>query len=92
MNPRQVYERENDNMSLWMRVLYKYGVPSAIALFLVWFIAVQLLGEVRGVQATLQRVEQGVHDHAYQTNFYMRAMCINTAIQAGQNTAQCDPR
>ena len=91
MNPRQAFERETDNMPVWAKILYKYGVPSAIALFLVWFIAVQLLAAVRDVQASLKRVEEGIHNHAYQTSFYMRAMCINTAVQSGQSTALCDP-
>lgn len=78
-------------MALWARVLYKYGVPSAIALFLVWVVATQLLAAVRDIQSSLQRVESGIHDHSFQTNFYMRAMCVNTAVQAGKPPAVCDP-
>ena len=78
-------------MPIWARIIYKYGVPSAIALFLVWIVATQLLAAVRDIQDSLRRVETGIHDHSYQTNFYMRATCINTAVQAGQNVALCDP-
>jgi preprotein translocase subunit SecY len=90
-NPREVYERETDRMTLWARVLYKYGVPSAIALFLVFIIASQLVKAVGDIQATLIKVQQSIHDHAYQTNYYMRATCINTAIQAGQSASLCEP-
>lgn len=90
-NTRQQWDREEDNMALWARILYKYGVPSGIALFLVWFTALQLNSSIKQVQDQLNTIKTEVHDHVFQTGFYMRAVCIMTAKQSGQPVSMCEP-
>lgn len=82
-NPREAYEREEDGMPLWAKILYRYGVPSAIALGLVWLIAARLM-------AGVDRIEQSQHDHAVSTAFYLRQICISNAEAAGHTPAICD--
>lgn len=76
------FRRESDSMSVWSRILYKYGVPSAIAIFLVWVLATKLLSGIEHVQYDL-------HDHMFQSAFYQQAMCMNLAKLAGEPPSQC---
>ena len=55
----------------------KYGVAGAIALFLVWWLAGDVSGQVTKIQDALTA-------HVAETNFYLRQICVNTA----QNEAQ----
>lgn len=78
-------------MPVWARILYKYGVPSAIALFLVWFIAGQLNKNVQAINEKMDHIGSEVHDHVFQTNFYQHSICVMTAKQSGQPISLCDP-
>ncbi len=81
-NPRDVYEREDDNMPLWAKVLYRYGVPSAIALGLVWLIGTRILNGI-------ERIELSQQQHNMSTSFYLRQICTLNAEAAGHNPALC---
>lgn len=83
-NPRDLYEREEDNMPLWAKILYRYGVPSAIALGLVWLIATRIMG-------SLERIENSQHEHASSTAFYLRQICLSNAEAGGHTPYFCDP-
>lgn len=83
-NPRETYEREEDTMPLWAKILYRYGVPSVIALGLVWLIGTRIL-------ATMERIEQSQQRHEMSTQFYLRQICITGAAAAGQPSGLCNP-
>lgn len=53
----------------WAKALYMFGVPAGIALYLVWFLT-------SGAYAALNRK---LDEHVTRTNFYLRAICLNTA-------------
>lgn len=55
----------------------KYGPMAAIGLFLVWWMASDVSGSLKALTETL-------NNHASETAFYMRQVCLNTA----QNEAQ----
>jgi hypothetical protein len=56
----------------WIEVAYKIGVPSAIAVFLIWFI-------VAKVSASLEHANGTLDEHVWTTNFYLHAICTNAA-------------
>lgn len=89
-NTRQVYEREEDNMPIWAKILYRYGVPSAIALFLVWVVATRILGAMDMMMKSVNEMHTEIHEHMTQTGFYMHSMCVGISVQSGQNPAVCD--
>lgn len=81
-------------MPLWAKVLYRYGVPSAIALFLVWFVSARILKTMEDMKSdmngSLKSIGSEVHDHVFQTGYYMHAMCVMTAKQSGQPASLCE--
>ena len=66
------------------KLAVKYGVAGAIALFLVWWLASNVSGQVTKIQETLGA-------HVTETNFYLRQICLNTARDETQR-AGCWPR
>ncbi len=50
----------------------KYGPLAAIAIFLVWWIATDISGNLRHIGERLD-------SHTAETAFYMRQMCLNTS-------------
>jgi hypothetical protein len=56
----------------WIEAMLKLGVPAAIACFLVWFLATQLL-------ANMSAIAHQLNDHVTSTNIYLRAVCLHTA-------------
>jgi hypothetical protein len=65
----------------WERYISKYGAATAIALFLVWYLASDVSGSLRALKLALD-------NHVSETNFYLRAICNNTATTEGQR-ANC---
>lgn len=55
----------------------KFGIPGAVALFLVWWMASDVSGALKTLTITL-------NSHASETAFYMRQVCLNTAQTEGQ--------
>lgn len=84
VNPRQKWDREEDGMPLWASVLYKVGVPSAIALGLVWLMALKLL-------AGMDDIKSDQKQHSLMTAFYLYQICVASAEQSGRSEATCDP-
>lgn len=80
-----------DSLPLWAKLIYVYGVPSAIAMGLVWLLATQGLKSQEAVLRSQEVTRQEMHDHSFQTSFYMRSMCISLAELAGKSATQCDP-
>jgi hypothetical protein len=77
----------------WVKAIFFIGVPSAIALGLVWSDRVQLADTVNSNASCLQRIEQGANTHndyvkdqfsrlsraTDETNRILLATCVNNA-------------
>lgn len=63
----------NGDLPVWVRVLFRYGVGSGIALFLVYQVAV----------AQAKDIKQLLSDHQL-LKFYLRGICLNTATTEAQ--------
>ena len=70
-------------MPLWMKFVSAVGVPSAIAIYLVWFLGTAVLGAIQG------HAEQ----HAAETRVLtsvLQQLCANTATTAADRVG-CFP-
>lgn len=65
------------------RYLAKYGAATVIALFLVWWMASDVSGSLHSLRTMLE-------SHVSETNFYLRAICLNTSQNEAQR-ASCIP-
>ena len=70
----------NGAMPLWMKFVSAVGVPSAIAIYLVWLLASQVLGAIQ------------VHADRSETNLrellpVLRQICINTSATDSDRAA-----
>jgi hypothetical protein len=65
---------------LWVRLVYRYGVPAAIALFLTYTITSSVASDV-----TAMRQEH------LELRFYLRGICLNTAQSESQRSACVPP-
>lgn len=73
----------NDDMPAWLRGVYRYGVPSVIALFLVYSMN-------KTVASDIATIHEELNQHIAEQRFYLRAICLNTAKdEAGR--ALCVP-
>lgn len=68
---------DNGDMPIWIRAAYRYGVPSVIALGLVYFLTMHVDGMVHAMSESLQY-------HITEQKFFLRAICINTAMSESQ--------
>lgn len=69
----------NGDTPVWVKVLYRYGVPAVIALGLTWTLTHDVSANVAAMRA----------EHM-ELRFYMRAICINSA-QSEADMARCVP-
>lgn len=67
----------------WVQAVYKLGVPSAIAVALVWFL-------MSTVSTALASVSQTLNRHQIESQFYLRGICLNTAHDEAER-ANCGP-
>lgn len=83
------------------KTLQRYGLGTVLSIGLVCFLCWLMVVQVKGVRedTTKAMLEQGraiqglrddLRDHMWQTSFYMRAVCLNTAVQSGANVQACD--
>ena len=56
----------------WDQVLAKYGPVAVIALFLTWWVANDVTGQIRDLTGA-------VNHHVSETQFYLHAICVNVA-------------
>lgn len=71
----------NGDSPIWLRAVYRLGIPAAICLFLLWFVT----------QAVAKDVHQLVQDHRDQ-QYYLRAICLNVALtDAARSLCQPPP-
>jgi hypothetical protein len=77
----------NGDMPVWVRVLYRYGIPGFLALVLVWFLVSSVSDSQAAIQHTLDSHAQQSQQNDAIIKFYLRQLCINTAKDDGRN---CD--
>ena len=73
----------NGSVPLWMKFISAVGVPSAIAIYLVWFLGTAVLGAI----------EDHAEAHAAETRVLtsvLQQLCANTA-QTAADRAGCFP-
>jgi TctA family transporter len=68
----------------WIAAAAKFGVPSVIAVFLIWWLTSVVSASLTSIQSTLG-------DHVTTSNFYLRQVCINTAKDETQRTSCLSP-
>lgn len=71
--------------NLYERVLMKYGLSTAIAVFLIWKMTTGISGHIDQIQTAL-------NEHITETAYYLRAICVNTAQDDIQRAACMMPR
>lgn len=74
----------------WPQVVYKYGVPSAIALALTWFLMHSVTNAQAKTQESLERHITDMQKEQIENRFYLRAICVNGAHDDAQR-ASCVP-
>lgn len=72
--------------SLWLKVIYLYGIPGAVCLFLVYLLAVNVPSAIADVAKDVRASRQEHRDQIY----YLRAICLNLAKDDTQRTL-CSP-
>lgn len=69
----------------WIAAIYKLGVTSAIAAFLIWWLTSQ-------VSANLASIQQRLDQHVTSTDIYLHAICVNTAKTEVERASCPTPR
>lgn len=59
----------NGDTPVWVKVIYRYGIPAAIALFLTYSMTHDVSTNVAAMRAEHQELR-----------FYLRAICVNAAV------------
>ena len=87
-----VVRLESNGSPWWVRAIYQIGVPSAIALYLVWTITATLNTHVRDLQdtnsllkihiETTQVIERTHQESERSMQRILRAICVNGARTA----------
>lgn len=63
--------------------LQKYGLATAIACFLIWWVTQDVSGTIRDIQTSLDQ-------HISESAYYLRGICLNTSNTDAQR-ANCIP-
>ena len=74
----------NQPPAFYERILSKYGLPTAIALFLIYWVTSDVSGTMRAMQATL-------NEHMSESAYYLRAICLHVSKDEAER-AECVPR
>ena len=72
---------------LWVRLLYRYGVPAGIALFLTYFLTQNVTRDMAAMRGDVSQMRS---EHQ-ELRFFLRAICINTAETEWQRAACVPP-
>lgn len=67
----------------WTDILKRYGLASLIAVYLLWW-------ATDGLAMKVDRLVLMMHTHVTESNFYLRALCLNSAQNETQR-ASCIP-
>lgn len=80
-------ELPNGSTPVWLRVVYVYGIPGAIALFAFYLLAVSVTNAMASVQRDVTLLQREHRDQAYT----QRAICLSLAKLAQTDPALCEP-
>lgn len=75
-------DEENNEQPWWVGAVYKIGIPSAIAIYLVWFLSVQVRDRIELMDQRLNThiTETTILlDHNRRTLRILHQICINSA-------------
>lgn len=80
---------ETDNVSLIINFIYKFGIPSAIAILLVYFLVSRVDHSLANLETTLQthqmdslkdmEIQRGIEEHLSIQTQVLQSICVNTA-------------
>lgn len=77
-----------DNPTIdWPKVIYLYGIPGAICLFLVYLMGFNVPNTLASVQKDVMLLQRDHRDQAYT----QRAMCLSLAKLAATDPNLCSP-
>ena len=76
--------RQPIQTNLLLRLIDRYGVIAAIAMFLIWSLTNTFAADIRDVRRMMQ-------DHVLEQRFYLHAICLNIAKDDAQALARCTP-
>ncbi len=79
-------ELPNGTAQIWLRVIYLYGIPGALCLFLVYLLAINVPSAIADIAKDVVSLKQDHRDQSY----YLRAICMNLAKDDTQR-ALCVP-
>jgi len=78
----------------WVSSIYKIGIPSAIACFLVWWVVSSVDTKLQAMQLDMQYVVKQVQEQSVSTRALInlnQQICINTAQNTEARTACWNP-
>lgn len=88
----------NGGSPAWLRAVYIVGVPSVIALFLVYFLTNSVIAQLTAHSQATEGMRQLLQQHMAQqeliqqeNKFYLRQLCLNTA-RSDEQRAACQER
>ena len=84
-------EEESTEQPWWVNPLYKFGIPSAIALFSVWFLATQVRDKLEAVDNKLNaHIGASIQNQNQNERMLklLQQICINSAA-SNQERSQC---
>jgi len=78
----------------WVSSIYKIGIPSAIACFLVWWVVSSVDAKLQAMQLDMQYVVKQVQEQSVNSRALInlsQQICINTAQNPEARTACWNP-
>ena len=83
----------------WGQLFYLVGLPSALVVFLTWFITGGMYDKVNAIEDNQNRLIKAQELHNVDTSWLIKEtismrlvlqqICINSAISSGQKTYEC---
>lgn len=83
-------DTDNGDAPLWLRAAYKFGLPGAIAAFLVYFMTMGVGKDLTSIKDKLDATLSNTSKQHMEQSYYLRAICINLATTEAQR-AICTP-
>lgn len=67
-------EKDNVNWDDATTVIYKFGIPAGIAIFLIWFLVSVISVQLQTLQIQVQTISNGLSNHALDTGYTVKAI------------------
>ena len=91
MGPIQSSEDDESKLPWWVGPVYKFGIPSAIAVFLIWFLAVQVKAELAEIKELTKSNQTQINQFTITNQRTLRILqqiCINSS-STNEERVQC---